>query len=73
MKMLILALSLFASLTSAEEIRLEYDEVIEKQCNQELKRLGCVSGQAESPKCAELQKKKLSTSCQNLFDMKKKQ
>ncbi len=72
MKALFLTLSLFSSLASAGEIRREYDEVTEKQCNQELKTLGCVSGQSESPKCAELQKQKLSSGCQNLFEMKKK-
>ncbi len=72
MKALLLTLSLFASLASAEEIRREYDEVTEKQCHQELKILGCVSGQTEGPKCAELQKHRLSSGCRDLFEMKKK-
>ncbi len=71
MTAILFTLTFLASVSFAGEVRREYDEGTERQCFLELKALGCVNGQTESPTCAETQKSKLSRACQGLLNTKR--
>lgn len=71
MKLLIMCAICFSTFTHAQSRR-EFDENLEKKCFKELTAIGCVSKGEEVNGCADVNKKKLSVSCQTLIEDRKK-
>ena len=49
----------------------EFDEAQEVKCYQELKTLGCVSGEEENLSCSEKKKMQMTKDCQKMHAAKK--
>jgi hypothetical protein len=71
MKFLLVSVICLSTFANAQTRR-EFDENLEKKCFKELTAIGCVNKGEEVKGCAEVNKKRLSVSCQSLVDDRKK-